>query len=115
MGRNGDDLVANAARLERASKFTPPKIAGGLALAGIGYDIATGKEPVQAVAAGAGGFAASVAAGALIGSFIPVPGVGTAVGALGGAVVGTFTSAPSTRCSRTAWTSVTPWGAARRL
>ena len=44
------------------------------------------------MAAGAGGFAASVAAGALIGSFIPVPGVGTAVGALGGAVVGTFTS-----------------------
>ena len=92
LGRNGDDLVANAARLERASRFTPPKIGGGLALAGIGYDIATGKEPVQAVAAGAGGFAASVAAGALIGSFIPVPGVGTAVGALGGAVVGTFTS-----------------------
>ena len=46
----------------------------------------------MAAAAGAGGFAASVAAGAVIGSFIPVPGVGTAVGALGGAVVGTFTS-----------------------
>jgi RHS repeat-associated protein len=92
LGRQGDDLIANAGRLERAAKFTPPKIGGGLALAGIGYDIATGKDPVQAVAAGGGGFAASVLAGAAIGSFIPVPGVGTAVGALGGAVVGTFTS-----------------------
>jgi RHS repeat-associated protein len=92
LGRQGDDLIANAGRLERAAKLTPPKIGGGLAVAGIGYDIATGKDPVQAVAAGGGGFAASVLAGAMIGSFIPVPGVGTAVGALGGAVVGTFTS-----------------------
>ncbi len=43
-----------------------------------------------------GGFAASViagaATGAVVGSFIPVPGVGTAVGAVVGAGVGVFTS-----------------------
>ena len=82
VARQGDDLVAAAGRLEHSSKFTPPKIGGGLALAGIGYDIATGKPPVQAVASGAGGFLASVGAGAatgaVIGSFVPVPGVGTA-------------------------------------
>ena len=92
LGRHGDALVADAARVERAGKFVPPKIGGALAVAGIGYDIATGKDPVQAVAAGGGGFLASVAAGAAIGTLIPIPGVGTAVGALGGAVVGTFAS-----------------------
>jgi hypothetical protein len=38
------------------------------------------------------GFGASVAAGALIGTAIPVPVLGTAVGAVGGAVVGLFAS-----------------------
>jgi len=38
------------------------------------------------------GFGASVAAGAAIGTLIPVPVVGTAVGAVGGAAVGVFAS-----------------------
>ena len=54
-------------------------------------DIAGGKDPVQATVSGAGGFAASVATGAGIGTFIGGP-VGTAAGAVVGAGVGIFTS-----------------------
>ena len=94
--RNADDLVRGAEATSRTSKTLPVKVGGALALAGIGYDIANGKDPVQAVAAGGGGFLASVAAGAatgaVVGTFVPIPGVGTAVGAVVGAGVGVFTS-----------------------
>lgn len=91
-----DDLVRRADDLDtRAGRF-PLKLGGALAVAGIGYDIATGKDPVQATASGAGGFLASVGAGAatgaVVGSFVPIPGVGTAAGAVVGAGVGIFTS-----------------------
>jgi hypothetical protein len=94
--RQGDDLLRSGDDLARTSKSLPIKVGGTMALAGIGYDIATGKDPVQAVAAGGGGFLASIAAGAatgaVVGSFVPIPGVGTAAGAIVGAGVGIFTS-----------------------
>ena len=94
--RSADGVIKGAEGTSRASKVLPIKVGGAMALAGIGYDIATGKDPVQAVASGGGGFLASVGAGmatgALVGTFFPVPGVGTALGAVVGAGVGVFTS-----------------------
>lgn len=88
--------AARALRLDEVSRSAPVRLGGGLAAVGIAYDIHSGKEPVQAVAAGGAGFAASVGAsmatGAMVGTLIPVPGVGTAVGAVVGAGVGIFTS-----------------------
>jgi len=93
---SADDLAKEADALKSGSKTLPLKAGGILAAAGIGYDIATGKDPVQAVASGTGGFLASVGAGAatgaVVGSFVPIPGVGTAAGAIVGAGVGIFTS-----------------------
>jgi hypothetical protein len=84
LGRHADDLDRGATRL-------PLKLGGALTVVGIGYDIATGKDPVEATVSGAGGFAASVATGALVGTAIGGP-VGTAVGAVVGAGVGIFAS-----------------------
>lgn len=67
-------------------------LGGAVAVGGIAYDIYEGKPVDQAVVSGCLGFGAAVAAGALIGTAIPVPGVGTLVGAVGGAAVGIFTS-----------------------
>lgn len=96
VARNADDLAGRADDLKGTSKTFPLKASGALAVAGIGLDIATGEDPVQAVASGGGGLLASVAAGAgagaVIGSFVPIPGVGTAAGAVIGAGVGIFTS-----------------------
>lgn len=94
--RNLADDSARALRaaddLERSGKTMPLKLGGALAVAGIGLEIANGKDPVQATVSGGLGFGASVAAGAMIGTAIPVPVVGTAVGAIVGAGVGIFTS-----------------------
>jgi uncharacterized protein YukE len=96
LSTSADDLATSASRLERSSKTLPLKAGGVLAGLGILYDIHSGKDPVQAVASGTGGFLASVGAGAatgaLVGSFVPIPGVGTAAGAIIGAGVGIFTS-----------------------
>ena len=89
--RRLDDLAKNADDLEKAAGRIPLKLGGALTLAGIGYDIYTGKDPVEATASGLGGFAASVGTGALVGTAIGGP-VGTAVGAVVGAGVGIFTS-----------------------
>ena len=109
-------MIKGAEGTSRASKVLPIKVGGAMALAGIGYDIATGKDPVQAVASGGGGFLASVAAGAatgaLVGTFVPVPGVGTAVGRSSGPGSGSSPPAPSTPCSRTGRTSAPRWTAA---
>ncbi len=95
-GREAAENAQKADDLERAAKGAQIKLGGALAVVGIGLDVAAGEDPVQAVASGAGGFAASVAAGAgmgaLVGSFVPVPGVGTAVGAVVGAGVGIVAS-----------------------
>lgn len=91
-GQYADDLLRNADDLDGASRGIPLKLGGALAIAGIGYEIYNGKDPVQATVSGGLGFGASVAAGAAIGTMIPVPVVGTAVGALVGAGVGIFTS-----------------------
>ncbi|MDZ7912564.1 MAG: hypothetical protein U5O16_12140 [Rhodococcus sp. (in: high G+C Gram-positive bacteria)] len=85
MVRNADDLYSKAGRWGL-------RAGGGLAVLSIGYDIVNGKPVDQAVVAGGLGFGASVAAGALIGTAIPIPGVGTVAGAIGGAFVGVFTS-----------------------
>ena len=96
VARNADDIAGTADDLERTAKGFPLKAGGALAVAGIGLDIASGEDPVQAVASGGGGFLASVAAGAgagaVVGTFVPIPGVGTAAGAVVGAGVGLFTS-----------------------
>lgn len=103
------DHRAQAARLaDEASDVKLPKgigrALGVLGVAATGFaiqqDIEEGESATQAVASNVGGFAASLGAGAatgaIVGSFIPVPGVGTAVGfvagAAVGAVVGAFTS-----------------------
>ena len=91
-GQSADDLVRSADDLKGSSKSLPLKLGGALAVAGIAYDIHSGKDPVQATVSGGLGFGASVAAGAAIGTMIPVPVVGTAVGAVVGAGVGIFTS-----------------------
>lgn len=92
MARSADDLVKSADELQCTGRTMPLKLGGGLAVAGIAYDISNGKDPMQATVAGGLGFGASVAAGAAMGTLIPVPIVGTAVGAVVGAGVGIFTS-----------------------
>jgi len=86
------DAASKAAQVESKGVHVGLKDGGAIAFAGIAYDIHNGKPVDQAIVSGGVGFGASVAAGAVIGSFIPVPVVGTAVGALGGAVVGIFAS-----------------------
>lgn len=96
LGSSADDLARTADALDHGSKSLPLKAGGVLAGLGIAYDISQGKDPVQAVASGGGGFLASVGAGAatgaVVGSFVPIPGVGTAAGAVVGAGVGIFAS-----------------------
>lgn len=82
----------DAAKAQRAGKSFGLKAGGALAVAGVAYEISQGKDPVQASVSGAAGFGASVAAGAVVGSAIPVPVVGTVAGAIVGAGVGVFTS-----------------------
>lgn len=89
---SADDAAKAAASAESTAGRLGLKIGGALAVGGIAYDIANGKDVDQAIVAGGVGFGASVLAGAAIGTAIPVPVVGTAVGALGGAVVGIFAS-----------------------
>lgn len=86
------DAAAKAGQMESKGAHFGLKAGGAIALAGIAYDIHNGKPVDQAIVSGGVGFGASVAAGAVIGTFIPVPFAGTAVGALGGAVVGIFAS-----------------------
>jgi hypothetical protein len=74
---------------------------GVLGIAATGYaiadDIEQGESPAQAAVSNGAGMLAAIGAsaaagagiGAVAGSLIPVPGVGTAVGVVGGAVVGT--------------------------
>ncbi|MFY2787367.1 hypothetical protein [Rhodococcus sp. MALMAid1271] len=93
MARNlGDDLAKSVAELEAKTKSWGLRGGGALAGLSIAYDIYEGKPVDQAVIAGGLGFGASVAAGALIGTLVPVPFVGTVLGAAGGAAVGIFTS-----------------------
>ena len=90
--RQSDDLFEAAKNADSANTLRGLKLGGALAAGGIVYDILNDKPVDQAVISGGIGFGASVAAGAALGSFIPVPIVGTGVGALGGAVVGIFAS-----------------------
>ncbi|MFC9894534.1 WXG100 family type VII secretion target [Nocardia sp. NPDC127579] len=90
--KNAGEALDDAARAKASGAKIGLRVGGALAVVGVAYDIYNGKDPEQAIVSGVGGFAASVAAGAAIGSFIPVPVAGTAVGAVGGAVVGLFTS-----------------------
>jgi hypothetical protein len=89
---SADDAAKAAAEADRKAGRFGLRVGGALAVAGVAYDIADGKPVTQAVVSSGAGFVASVGAGALIGSAIPVPVLGTAVGAVGGAVVGVFAS-----------------------
>lgn len=90
--RDAADFARRAADLDSSARSYAR--AGGAILAGAGvvYDIANDKPWDQAVVSGAAGFGASVLAGGVIGSAIPVPVFGTIAGLAGGAVVGLFTS-----------------------
>jgi uncharacterized protein YukE len=92
LANSADDAAKAAASAESSAGRLGLKVGGALAAGGIAYDIANGKDFDQAIVSGGVGFGASVLAGAAIGTAIPVPIVGTAVGALGGAVVGVFAS-----------------------
>jgi hypothetical protein len=85
-------LDVRAERLTTQAGRWLGRAGGALAVAGVVYDIAHGKPVAQAVVSGAAGFAASIGAGAAIGTLVPVPVVGTVLGAVGGAAVGLFTS-----------------------
>lgn len=84
-------LADDAAKVPKKVNSFGLKLGGGLAVAGVAYDIVNGKPVGQAVVSGAAGFGASVATGAVVGTMIGGP-VGTAVGAVVGAGVGVFTS-----------------------
>ncbi len=86
------ELDGRAARLASTGDRWLGRAGGALAVAGVAWDIAHGKPADQAIVSGAAGFGASVAAGAVIGTLVPVPVLGTVLGALGGAAVGLFTS-----------------------
>ncbi|WP_441961248.1 hypothetical protein [Mycolicibacterium houstonense] len=90
--QNADDALKSAAEAEAKATRLGLKVGGALAVAGVAYDIAHGKDVDQAIVSGGVGFGASVLAGAAIGTAIPVPFVGTALGAIGGAAVGLFAS-----------------------
>lgn len=92
LATSADDAAKAAASAESTAGRVGLKLGGAMAVGGVVYDIANGKDVDQAIVSGGVGFGASVLAGAAIGTAIPVPVVGTAVGALGGAVVGIFAS-----------------------
>ncbi|MGH3361247.1 MAG: hypothetical protein ACRDOM_02195 [Nocardioides sp.] len=86
------DDAARASRFLTAGKAVPLAAGGLLTGVGIWYDMEHGGESAeQAVTSNVGGFAASVATGALVGTAIGGP-VGTVVGTVVGAGVGVFTS-----------------------
>lgn len=85
VAETAEDIVSKADRIGL-------RVGGGLAVAGVAWDIYNGKPAGQAIVSGGVSFAASVAAGAAIGTLIPAPVLGTVVGAGVGAVVGIFTS-----------------------
>ncbi|SMD23591.1 WXG100 family type VII secretion target [Kibdelosporangium aridum] len=90
---SADEAAAAAAKTEATAGRVGLKVGGALAVAGVVYDVVATDKPVgQAIVSGAAGFGASVLAGAVIGTAIPVPVVGTALGAVGGALAGLFTS-----------------------
>ena len=62
--RRFDDLARHADDLEKTAKRLPLKLGGALTVVGIGYDIATGKDPVEATASGLGGVGAPRGPGA---------------------------------------------------
>ncbi|RVW08234.1 hypothetical protein EGT67_17675 [Prescottella agglutinans] len=89
-----DEAAASAIKSEASAGRIGLRVGGALSAAGVAYDIYNGKPVEQAVVSGAGGFGASLAAGALAGAAIgsTVPGLGTAVGAVVGVGAGLFTS-----------------------
>ncbi|WP_338890593.1 hypothetical protein [Rhodococcus sovatensis] len=86
------DVAETAEDLASKSERVSSRLGGGLAVAGVAWDIYNGKPAGQAIVSGGASFATSAAAGAAIGTLIPAPVLGTVVGAGVGAVVGIFTS-----------------------
>lgn len=100
-------LIGEAADAQKAWRSstqlgqTMARASGVLAVGGVAYDIAVLDKPWhQAVATGSASFGASVAAGALIGTAIPVPIVGTALGAAAGAPPASIPREWWTTCSK---------------
>lgn len=92
LGASADDTAAAASKWAKLSKAGPLGLGGLLTVGGIYYDYLHGGESIeQAVTSNVGGFAASVATGAVVGTAIGGP-VGTVVGTVVGAGVGVFTS-----------------------
>ncbi len=92
MAAGSADDLSRAARLANVGRFAPVAFGGALAGVGIWYDMEHGDEGAgQAVASNLGGFGASVATGAVVGTMIGGP-VGTVAGTIVGAGVGVFTS-----------------------
>jgi hypothetical protein len=83
-----DQAAANSKLVKGLSRG----LSGATAVVGAGIDIANGTPPVEAITAAGASWVAATAAGAAIGTLIPVPVVGTLAGAAGGFVVGAFTS-----------------------
>lgn len=94
--RGAEDTAKTAGKVDSKAGRVGLKVGGALALGGVVYDVANGKDVDQAIVSGGAGFGASVAAGALagaaLGSLVPLPGVGTVAGAAVGVVAGVFTS-----------------------
>ena len=92
LGTQAADDLARANRFLTAGKAVSLAVGGALTGVGIWYDMKYEDESAaQAVTSNVGGFAASVATGAVIGTAIGGP-VGTVVGTVVGAGVGVFTS-----------------------
>ena len=88
----GDFIKEGTPVLRRARPLLKrvPVAGAVITAAGVGYDITQGKDPGKAVASGALGFGASVAAGAAVGMVIGGP-VGVVAGAVVGAGIGAVT------------------------
>lgn len=85
-------LTEAAEDLTKTADKLSGRIGGALAVAGVAWDIHNGKPADQAIVSAGAGIAASAAAGAVIGSFIPVPVLGTLTGAAAGAIAGIYAS-----------------------
>ncbi|NKU56348.1 hypothetical protein GS881_23320 [Rhodococcus hoagii] len=68
-----DDAAASAIKSEANAGRIGFRVGGALSAAGVAYDIYNGKPVEQAVVSGAGGFGASLAAGALAGRQSDLP------------------------------------------
>lgn len=85
------ELATDASRIARSGAAfakNVPFVGTAITAVGVGFDIHEGKDPKEAIVTGASSLAAGAAAGAVVGSFVPIPFVGTLAGAAVGYGVG---------------------------